>query len=79
MVYPGFSQGFPVVFQGFSQGFPEGCFVLEKSQATSLKKIFLFNFFKDKLRNFFKIVSVLLSALVERFFVFHMQDFYIRI
>ena len=38
--------------------------------------IFYFNFFKYKSRNLSKIVSVLLSASVERFFVSRMRDFW---
>ena len=33
-------------------------------------------FFKDKLCHLSKIVSVLLSAMAERFFVSHMRDFF---
>ena len=35
-----------------------------------------FFFFKDKSRNLSKIVSVLVSASVDRFFVSHMRDLY---
>ena len=44
----------------------------EKSRNLSKKK----DKKKDKSRNFFKFVSVLLSASVERVGVSHMQDFY---
>ena len=81
-VCPGFSQGFPRVFPSFSQGFP-GAFLF------FFTHLFLFvfsrNFFFFLItqfpflsRNHSKIVSVLLSALVERFFVSRMRDFFLQ-
>ena len=83
-VFPGFSRGFPMVFPGFSRSFsgvsrgfpgvfPEfsgvflGVFPGYSRQEKS-RNLTIF-FFKDKSCNFSKIVSVLLSASVERFFV----------
>ena len=61
-VFPRFSRCFPGVFPGFSPGFPD----------------FLLLFFGDKSGNLSKIVSVLISALAERFFVSRMRDFFLR-
>ena len=75
--------GFPRVFLGFSRGFPffSGVF-------PGFSLLFLFSFlrkitqplknkyiFLDKSRNLSNIVSVLLSASVERFCVSRMRDF----
>ena len=69
-VFPGFSRGFPRVFPGFSQAFFKIC--LKKI----MQSLFIIIFFLDKSCNLSKIVSVLLSASVERFFVSHMRDFF---
>ena len=82
-VFPGFSLCFPGVFQGYSRGVP-GVFPLfsggipGKNKATSLKKIKKINKKKKNSRNFFKLVSVLLSASVERVGVSRMQDFFVN-
>ena len=64
----GFSGGFPGVFLGFSLGFPRFLFNFYFFQKN------LANSFWDKSRNLSKIVPVLLSASVERFFVSCMPD-----
>ena len=87
-VFPGFSGGFPWVFPGFSgvfqgvaRGFPVFCLfglffeknhVISKIKEKERKKI------EIESRNLSKIVSVLLSALVKRFFVSRMRDFYFK-
>ena len=66
-VFLGFSRGFPGVFPGFSQGFP--------NVFPGFSRYFP-RVFPDKSHNLLKIVSVLLSVSVQRFFVSRMRNFF---
>ena len=82
-IIPGFSQGFPGIFPGFSRGFasafPGFYLGFPMIFLGFSRDLFLFsskiNKYKVKSHNLSKIVSVVLSASVERFFVSCMQDF----
>ena len=77
--FPGVFRGLPGLFPGFFPGFSRSFrgvfpgFFYEKNHAPCNYFFFLFSW--DKSGNLSKIVSVLLSTSVERFFVSLMRDF----